>query len=237
MADHEYSGHVDPGGEAAVRRLEGLEIRKLSVGPMDNNAYLLTCRSTGAQLLIDAAADADALRRLVAAGAAGAAGTTGAPGAAEPRLDLIVTTHRHHDHVGALAEMVAATGARTAAGAEDAPALPVPVDLPLADGDVLEIGQHSVEIIHLRGHTPGSIAVLWRGGETGDHLFTGDSLFPGGVGNTERDPQRFTQLLDDVQQRLFDRLGDETWVYPGHGDDTTLGAERASLPEWRERGW
>ena len=88
-----------------------------------------------------------------------------------------------------------------------------------------------------RGHTPGSVAVLWRGGAEGDHLFTGDSLFPGGVGNTDRDPQRFAQLIDDVEQRIFDRLEDSTWVYPGHGVDTTLGAERASLPAWRERGW
>lgn len=222
---HEYTGHVEPGAEPMVRDLRHLQIRKLSVGPMDNNAYLLTCRATGAQLLIDAAAETDALRRMVAAGGEHNA------------LDLIVTTHSHHDHVGALAEMMAATGARTAAGAEDAREITERIDLPLAHGDVLEFGQQQVEIIHLRGHTPGSIAVLWRGGDAGDHLFTGDSLFPGGVGNTERDPQRFTQLLDDVQQRLFDRLGDETWVYPGHGDDTTLGAERASLPEWRERGW
>ena len=225
MADHEYTGHVDPGGEPAVRDLEHLQIRKLSVGPMDNNAYLLTCRSTGAQLLIDAAAEPDALRRMVAAGAE------------HNWLDVILTTHSHHDHVGALAEMIAATGARTAAGAEDAKEIAEKIDLPLTHGDVIEFGEQRVEIIHLRGHTPGSVAVLWRGGEEGDHLFTGDSLFPGGVGNTDRDPQRFAQLIDDVEQRIFDRLDDATWVYPGHGDDTTLGAERASLPAWRERGW
>ena len=225
MADYEYTGHVEPGGEPAVRDLEHLQIRKLSVGPMDNNAYLLTCRSTGAQLLIDAAAEPDALRRMIAAGAE------------HNWLDVILTTHSHHDHVGALAEMIAATGARTAAGAEDAKEIAEKIDLPLAHGDVIEFGEQRVEIIHLRGHTPGSVAVLWRGGEEGDHLFTGDSLFPGGVGNTDRDPQRFAQLIDDVEQRIFDRLDDATWVYPGHGDDTTLGAERASLPAWRERGW
>ena len=208
-----------------VRDLRHLQIRKLSVGPMDNNAYLLTCRSTGAQLLIDAAADPDALRRMVAAGGS------------HNELDLIVTTHSHHDHVGALEELVAATGARTAAGAADAKEIRAKIDLPLAHGDVLEFGAQQVEIIHLRGHTPGSVAVLLRAGDEGDHLFTGDSLFPGGVGNTEQDPQRFTQLMDDVEERIFDRLGEETWVYPGHGDDTTLGAERPSLPLWRERGW
>ena len=171
------------------------------------------------------AAEPDALRRMIAAGAE------------HNWLDVILTTHSHHDHVGALAEMIAATGARTAAGAEDAKEIAEKIDLPLAHGDVIEFGEQRVEIIHLRGHTPGSVAVLWRGGEEGDHLFTGDSLFPGGVGNTDRDPQRFAQLIDDVEQRIFDRLDDATWVYPGHGDDTTLGAERAPLPAWRERGW
>ena len=142
MADHEYTGHVDPGGEPVTRDLRTLQIRKISVGPMDNNSYLLTCRSTGAQLLIDAAADADALRRMIAAGSEHNA------------LDLIVTTHSHHDHVGALAEMISATGARTAAGAADAKDIAERIDEPLAHGDVLEFGEQRVEIIHLRGHTP-----------------------------------------------------------------------------------
>ncbi len=206
-----------------------LEIRALSVGPMDNNAYLLTCRSTGAQLLIDAAAEPERLQALIAEGSPAG------------RLDLIVTTHRHHDHVGALAALVEASGARTAAGAEDAAALPVPTDRPLAHGEVIELGDQRLEVIALRGHTPGSIALLWhddaQGPEAGHHLFTGDSLFPGGVGNTDRDPQRFAQLLGDVEERVFDRLPDATAVHPGHGAGTTLDAERPALPGWRERGW
>jgi glyoxylase-like metal-dependent hydrolase (beta-lactamase superfamily II) len=242
MVDHEYTGHVEPHGESAVRTFPDLEIRKASVGPMDNNAYLLTCRSTGAQLLIDAAAEPERLLRLITEGGGGTAGS--AAETAEtvgPRLELLVTTHSHHDHVGALAEVATATGARTAAGAEDVPAIPAPIELPLAHGDVLEVGEQQVRIIALRGHTPGSVAVLWhdasQGEDSGHHLFTGDSLFPGGVGNTDQDPERFTSLLDDVEQRVFDVLPDATWVYPGHGDDTTLGAQRNSLPQWRERGW
>lgn len=208
-----------------MRRLPGLEIRKASVGPMDNNAYLLTCRSTGAQLLIDAAAEPERLQALVA------------EGAADGRLDTIITTHRHHDHVGALPALVAATGAAAVAGAEDAAAMPVAIDAPVTHGDIVPLGDQQLEVIALRGHTPGSIALLWRAADGSAHLFTGDSLFPGGVGNTEQDPERFAQLLADVQERLFDQLGDDTWVYPGHGDDTTLGAERPSLPLWRERGW
>lgn len=225
MADHEYTGHVENSGPSGLRLFPALEIRKASVGAMNNNAYLLTCRSTGAQLLIDAAADERRLLTLVG------------EGSADGRLDMIVTTHCHHDHVGALAPLVEATGARTAAGAADAPDIAAVTDRKLAHGDVIEVGEQSLEVIALRGHTPGSVALLWRGGDAGDHLFTGDSLFPGGVGNTFGDADAFAQLIDDVQQRVFDQLGDGTWVYPGHGDDTTLGAERASLPQWRERGW
>lgn len=220
-----YTGETAPGGPTALRVLPSLMIRKASVGPMDNNAYLLTCRVSGAQLLVDAAADAPRLERLVR------------EGSSTSRLDTIVTTHSHHDHVGALAALVRATGARTAAGAADAPDIAVPTDVLLRDGDVLRVGVHDLEVIGLRGHTPGSIALLYRGGEDGDHLFTGDSLFPGGVGATQGDAERFSRLLDDVTARIFDRLGDSTWVHPGHGPDTTLGAERPQLAAWRDRGW
>jgi glyoxylase-like metal-dependent hydrolase (beta-lactamase superfamily II) len=96
-----------------------------------------------------------------------------------------------------------------------------------------------VSFIHLRGHTPGSIAVCYDAGgrlPAEPHLFTGDSLFPGGVGKTNSAAD-FTSLLNDVSERLFDPLPDATWVYPGHGNDTTLGTERPHLGEWRERGW
>lgn len=224
-----YTGDVAEGGASDARVLPSLVIRKASVGSMDNNAYLLTCRCSGAQMLIDAAADAPRLMRLV---------REGSPAS---RLDTVVTTHSHHDHVGALAAVVRQTGARTAAGADDVAVIEeqtqVETGTPLSDGDVIRVGVHDLEVIGLRGHTPGSIALLWRGGDDGDHLFTGDSLFPGGVGATKGDADRFAQLIDDVEHRIFDRLPDETWVYPGHGADTTLGAERPHVPAWRERGW
>jgi glyoxylase-like metal-dependent hydrolase (beta-lactamase superfamily II) len=225
--DHreDYDGHAESDGPTRVRYRSTLVIRKVAVGPMDNNAYLLTCRVSGMQLLIDAAADPQRLLRLVR------------EGPPTSRLDAILTTHSHHDHVAALTQVVAATGAETLAGAEDALDIPVATGRLLHHGDLVRMGVNDLTVIGLRGHTPGSVALLWRGGDDGDHLFTGDSLFPGGVGATRGDPERFRSLLDDVEQRIFAELPDETWVYPGHGDDTTLGAERPHLGEWRERGW
>ena len=105
------------------------------------------------------------------------------------------------------------------------------------EGDTIAVGTCSLEVIDIVGHTPGSIALLFSDPEGHDHLFTGDSLFPGGVGNTEGDAGRFATLIDDVEEKLFGRLADDTWFYPGHGDDSTIGAERASVGEWRSRGW
>lgn len=215
-----YTGDVTPGGPPDVRELPDLTITKVSVGPMDNNAYLLRCRTTGQQLLIDAANDADRLMSLI-----GDAG-----------LSTVVTTHQHHDHWFALEDVVEATGAKSVAHAEDAEPLPV-VDETVAGGDTVRVGQSTLEVIHLVGHTPGSIALLYRDPTGIPHLFTGDSLFPGGVGNTRGNPDNFASLMGDVESKLFDRLPDETWFYPGHGKDSTLGAERPSLPEWRARGW
>jgi glyoxylase-like metal-dependent hydrolase (beta-lactamase superfamily II) len=215
-----YTGHVTPGGPAAVRELPDLTITKLSVGPMDNNAYLLRCRRTGEQLLIDAANEPDKLLPLVGDGG----------------LATVVTTHQHQDHHVALAAVVEATGAASVAHAHDAGPLPV-VTRTVGDGDTVRVGECPLEVIHLVGHTPGSIALLYRDPSGHPHLFTGDSLFPGGVGNTFGNRDNFESLIDDVEHKLFDRLPDETWFYPGHGDDSTLGAERPALPDWRARGW
>jgi len=222
MSASPYTGEVETGGPADVRVLPGLTITKLAVSDMANNAYLLRDTATGEGLLIDAAADPAALLSLI-----GDAG-----------LRTVVTTHGHWDHHRALPDVVAATGATPVAHAADAADLPIPVQRTVAHGDTVTVGDQSLEVIHLRGHTPGSIALVWRGPEgAGVHAFTGDSLFPGGVGNTQQDAARFASLIDDVEHRLFDVLPDETWVYPGHGKDTTLGAERPHLAEWRARGW
>lgn len=221
----DYTGHVEPGGPAARRTLAGLTITKISVGPTDNNAYLLVCGSTNEALLIDAANDPERLSDLVGSGED------------RPALRTIVTTHQHADHWQALGAVAGAFGANTVAHPEDAGPLPVPPDLLVSHGDVIRFGDCELEVIHLRGHTPGSIALLYRDPDGHGHLFTGDSLFPGGVGNTQKDPERFASLIDDVEQRIFATLPDDTWFYPGHGDDSTLGEQRPHLPEWRARGW
>jgi len=216
-----YTGEVSPGSAPDVRELPALTITKMSVGPMDNNAYLLRCNETGEQVLIDAANEADRLIEL-----AGAAGLT-----------TVITTHQHRDHWVGLADVLAATGARPVAHPADAPALPVSVE-PVTDGDTVPVGTCALEVIHLVGHTPGSIALLYRDESPGGHghLFTGDSLFPGGPGGT-KSPENFASLMDDLEAKIFGRLPDDTWFYPGHGKDSTLGRERPSLPEWHARGW
>jgi glyoxylase-like metal-dependent hydrolase (beta-lactamase superfamily II) len=215
-----YHGKVVPGGPPDVRELAKLTITKFSVGDMDNNVYLLRCQATDEQVLVDAADDARTIMQVV-----------GADG-----LRRVVTTHRHWDHHRALPEVVAATGATTVAGEADADELPVPVDERVSDGDTVQVGECRLEVIHLVGHTPGSIALLYDDPDGTPHLFTGDSLFPGGVGKTWS-PEDFASLVRDVSTKLFDRLPDETWFYPGHGNDSTLGAERPHLSEWRSRGW
>jgi glyoxylase-like metal-dependent hydrolase (beta-lactamase superfamily II) len=214
-----YTGDVEVGGPADTRELPGVTITKIATNPFNNNCYLIKDTGTAEALLVDAAGDAS--RLLEAIGSS--------------KLIGIVETHGHWDHQQALVEVVEATGAPVLATAADAADLPLPVDRVLTDGDVIEVGSVRLSAITLVGHTPGSVALHLD--VEGGHLFTGDSLFPGGVGNTEKDAARFESLITDVETKLFDRFPDSTWVYPGHGSDTTLGAERPSLAEWRERGW
>ena len=218
-----YTGEVRPGGPSDMREIDGLTVTKISVGPMDNNAYLLRCASTGQGLLIDAANEPGRLIEMIG----------------DTPVSTIVTTHQHYDHWQALPELQTRTGAVVVAHPADADELPVEVGHRAEHGEVLTFGDATVSLIHLRGHTPGSLAVLYDAGgrlASSPHVFTGDSLFPGGVGKTGS-PENFTSLLNDVTERLFGPLPDATWVYPGHGHDTTLGTERPQLGEWRERGW
>jgi len=193
-----------------------VEVLKFSVGPMDNNAYLLTDTTVGAALLIDAANEADRILDEIG------------------ELDLvgIVTTHGHPDHWQALAAVADATGVPTYLHPADADLVPRAADQPLVDGARIRFGAAEVEVIHTPGHTPGSTCLLLGGA----HLFSGDTLFPGGPGATRGDQEAFAEIMRSLRRRLF-VLDDATHVYPGHGDDTTLGRERPHLDEWHERGW
>ena len=214
-----YHGAVKVGGTPDVRELPHLVITKVAVGSLNNNSYLLRCRATDEQLLIDAAAEAPVLLETVG-----------------DSLATVVTTHRHRDHWDALAEVVAATGARTAAGRIDAAGIDVRTDLPLDDGDTLRVGEVALTVRHLVGHTPGAIVLVYDDPQGHAHVFTGDCLFPGGPGRTTN-PADFASLMDGLEAKVFDVLADEAWIYPGHGDDSSLGAERPHLGEWRARGW
>lgn len=264
-----YTGDVEPGGPPAVRALDEVVLRKLSVGPMDNAAYVLACRRTGERLLVDAAAEPDRLLALLRAGSPGSGASDAAHGAADTAhgaadaaaagawsdavppgpTALVVTTHRHRDHLGALAAVLAATGAPHAAGADDAAAVAEAAGTAgpraLVHGDVVTVGALRLDVVALRGHTPGGVALAYREPEDARapgsvpgrvHLLTGDSLFPGGPGRTA-DPAAFDALMTDLETRVFERFRDDTWVYPGHGRDTTLGIERPRLARWRARGW
>lgn len=216
-----------------VIALPGVVVRTIAVGGMDNNVYLLTAAG-GDQMLIDASAEPEAIEALLA---------SAADDADDPRLRYLLTTHSHHDHIGALAAVLSThPEAETLAGEADADAITaatgVPIDRPLRHGDTIALGDVALDVIALRGHTPGSVAVACALPGAPTQVFTGDSLFPGGVGNTGRDPQRFSSLFSDVASRIFERYrGDDAVVRPGHGKPTTLGAERPHLAEWEARGW
>lgn len=215
-----YDGHVEPDG-AWIERSDGpLRIRKFSVEEMDNNVYVLSCTATDEALVVDLAARPD---RILAA-------------TEDVELVAAVQTHGHWDHVRAWDVLADEHDWSVWGHRGDAELFPQACDRWLEDGDVLTVGELEVEVLHVPGHTPGSILLLAHGSERA-HLVTGDSLFPGGVGNTFGDAEAFVQLFEGMVERVFARLPDETWVYPGHGDDTTLGTERPHLDEWRERGW
>lgn len=227
-SDH-YTGDVSPGGEVAQRRLGCITVTKVAVDPeMSNNCYLLHCEETDEVVLIDAAAEPERLLELIG----------------DRSLTSIITTHQHWDHHRALAAVKGAhPGATVVAGEPDADAITeqtgVAVERRVGAGDKIAAGTCDLTVIPIAGHTPGSIALLLddRSVSPHAHLFTGDSLFPGGVGSTFGDTEAFAQLIDEVSSKLFDRLPDDTWFYPGHGGDSTLGAERPHLDEWRTRGW
>lgn len=194
---------------------DGAEVHKVVVGPMDNNVFVLRCTGTGAAVLVDAANEGDRLLGLASSLGVGS----------------VLTTHGHWDHIQAV-PAVRSAGYRVAIAAADASMLEEYDDL-LEDDATIEVGHLRLRTIHTPGHTPGSTCFRLEGRPL---LFSGDTLFPGGPGNTDGDPERFATILRSIETRLFTE-GDDVQVLPGHGDDTTIGGERPHLGEWAERGW
>lgn len=193
----------------------GLRVKKFEVGTMGNNCYILVDADTNDAIMIDAAWEPD---RILAE-------------AEGLKIQRILTTHGHEDHHAALDPVRQKLGVPGGIGTADADMLKSRPDFTVQDGETFRFGRHELRAIHTPGHTPGSTCFL-----IGKHLFTGDTLFPGGPGNTKGDQQRFSQIIDSIRSRLFS-LPDDTHVYPGHGADTTIGTEKPHLQEWIDRGW
>jgi glyoxylase-like metal-dependent hydrolase (beta-lactamase superfamily II) len=198
------------GGEMASQ----VELKSFSVGPMDNNVYILIDTDTRASILFDAPVNAN---RILAA----LEGTN---------LQYILFTHADGDHVEALQDVKQATAAPVGIDAREAFRLPLEPDLEIHDGDVFHFGNSQVRAISTPGHSPGGVSFLADG-----ILIAGDTLFPGGPGNTQRPDGDFKEIIENIRSKLF-TLPDDTKVYPGHGKPTTIGAERPHLPEWIQRG-
>lgn len=210
--------------QTTIHATKQILIKKLVVSEMKNNIFLLS-HLNGCKILVDAADECEKILELIEFDAA------------KKNLDLIITTHSHWDHIRALPELVKKTAAKTAAGVADIPNIPVKINYSIQHETVLRIKDVELKFIALRGHTPGSIAILYEEKGFPPYLFSGDSLFPGGVGNTFGDTKKFQQLLADVTQRIFKILPDETVILPGHGPETTLGQQRPQLENWKIRGW
>jgi glyoxylase-like metal-dependent hydrolase (beta-lactamase superfamily II) len=201
--------------ETRIWDATGVEIHQVVVGPVDNNVLVLRCTETGDAVLLDAANEHELLLELCE----------------QLGVRRVLETHGHWDHIQAVPQLRDA-GYSVGVTAQDAGMLPS-YDEVIDDDDVIEVGRLRLHTIHTPGHTPGSMCFLLEGHPI---LFSGDTLFPGGPGNTSYEGGDFPTIIESVDRRLF-TLAPDTIVLPGHGDRTTIGAERPHLQEWIDRGW
>jgi glyoxylase-like metal-dependent hydrolase (beta-lactamase superfamily II) len=202
--------------EELVRQPDGLVVRCLrNVGPYENNIFLISHADSGETYVIDAGYEPEQIAAAVK----------------DNTVRGVLITHGHRDHHEHVHDLKVLLGVPVAIGLDDAVELSIEPDGLIVDQQSFNFGPLAMQAIHTPGHTPGSTCFL-----IGTHLFTGDTLFPGGPGNTQRDPVRFERIISSIRERLF-TLPDETVVYPGHGRDTTIGQERPHLDEWIARGW
>lgn len=193
-----------------------LEIHRLVVGPMDNNVFIVRCRHTGEAVLIDAANEHESLLELCTA----------------LNVGRVLETHGHWDHIQAVPQLRDA-GYSVSVGTQDASMLDS-YDEVLTHEDRIHVGTTTIEVLHTPGHTPGSMSFLIVGKPL---LFSGDTLFPGGPGATKFEGGDFPTIIESIERQMFARLPAETMVMPGHGTDTTIGAESPQLQTWVDRGW
>ena len=201
--------------EELVHEPDGLVVRCLrNVGPYENNIFFVSDAVSGEGYVLDGGYEPQQI----------------ADAADGLSVRSIVITHGHRDHHENVGTLKGLLKVPVAIGIDDAAQLSIEPDALIVDQQVLSFGGYALQAIHTPGHTPGSTCFL-----VGKHLFTGDTLFPGGPGNTQKDPLRFERIISSIRDRLF-TLPDDTLVYPGHGRDTTIGAERPHLDEWIARG-
>ncbi len=192
----------------------GVTVTYITVGQLDNNAYLIEDSETGDALLVDAPDDAPALIEFVG----------------EAPLLGVFTTHGHWDHHQAIPEVTRTLGVPFMLHPLDAAIAEKVVDVDIVAGP-LSIGSTMATVLHTPGHTPGSVCLAIDG-----VVLTGDTLFPGGPGATRFEHSSFTTIIESIENQLF-ALSDDTLVLPGHGTSTTIGTERPQLAAWIERGW
>jgi glyoxylase-like metal-dependent hydrolase (beta-lactamase superfamily II) len=192
------------------------EVHRFVVGPIENNVYVVRCKRTGEATLIDAANEHDRLLRV----------------ARRLGVTSVLETHGHWDHIGAV-EQVREAGIDVWVRTEDAGMLPS-YDHLLDDDTVHQVGDLRLRTLHTPGHTPGSICFAL---EESPMLFTGDTLFPGGPGNTNNNATDFATIITSIDERIFGAFADDVTIWPGHGVESTIGNERPHLDEWVARGW
>lgn len=208
-------GAVTAGGPAhRYPERDGVLVTKVCVGAFDNNCYVVRSVATGEGVLIDASAPPARILEEIG----------------DTNIRAIVITHNHPDHTAGLAGIRGRFDVPVLAHPDDAARIPSETE-PVRDGDTVRAGDLALHVLHTPGHTPGSVSLL-----LGSHLFSGDTLFPAGPGNTSGDPKAFERVMRSLDEKLF-TLPDETRVSPGHGLDTTIGRERPYVETWRTRSW